>query len=292
MASTRALAALVDGPLRVNVLLSLREDTLAPLDRLKGAIPNLFGNVLRLDRLDRAAGRAAIVRPLERWRELEGDAVAIEDELWGHVLDGVGAGRIELGPGGLGAREGTAARRESRRRISSSRCSGSGTSSARSGSATLRASTLAELGGAGQVVADHLERADRGAHAEQRDIAARLFDHLVTPSGTKIAHEASDLAQFANASEDEVRGVVAVLAEHRILRTDETGRWEIFHDVLATAVLGWKARHDADRAVRVEREEARRRHRRLGFLAFGALLALAADGSARRVRVLPTERGA
>ena len=40
-----ALARLVDGSLRVNVLLSLREDTLAALDRLKAAIPNLFGNV-------------------------------------------------------------------------------------------------------------------------------------------------------------------------------------------------------------------------------------------------------
>ena len=63
----RALAELVNRPLRVNVLLSLREDTLARLDRLKGRIPNLFANVLRLDRLDRAAGRAAILRPLERW---------------------------------------------------------------------------------------------------------------------------------------------------------------------------------------------------------------------------------
>ena len=98
-----ALAVLVDGPLRVNVLLSLREDTLAALDRLKGAIPNLFANVLRLDHLDRAAGRAAIVRPLERWGELEEDPVTIEDELVGDVLDGVGTGRIELGPGGLGA---------------------------------------------------------------------------------------------------------------------------------------------------------------------------------------------
>ena len=71
----RALAELVNRPLRVNVLLSLREDTLARLDRLKGRIPNLFANVLRLDRLDRAAGRAAILRPLERWGELEGEDV-------------------------------------------------------------------------------------------------------------------------------------------------------------------------------------------------------------------------
>ena len=112
------------------------------------------------------------------------------------------------------------------------------------GSSTLRAETLDALGGAGQIVADHLERAIEALTTAQREIAARLFDHLVTPSGTKIAHEASDLAQFAGASETEIQPVVATLANHRILRTDESGRWEIFHDVLAGAVLGWKSRHD------------------------------------------------
>ena len=69
--------------------------------------------------------------------------------------------------------------------------------------------------------------------------------------------------------------MMATLANHRILRTDESGRWEIFHDVLAGAVLGWKSRHDAERAVERARQEARRRHRRLAFLAFGALVGLA-----------------
>jgi WD40 repeat protein len=272
----RALADLVDGPLRVNVLLSLREDTLATLDRLKGSIPNLFGNVLRLDRLDRDSGRAAIVKPLDRWEELEGEAVAIEDELVAAVLDGVGAGRIELGPGGLGAHGTNGGRAPGIEApylqlvmqrlwdVERSR-----------DSSTLRAATLAELGGAGQVVADHLERAIEALSPEQREIAAQLFDHLVTPSGTKIAHEASDLALFAHCSEDEVRGVVGILADHRILRTDESGRWEIFHDVLAGAVRGWKGRYDAERAVERARTEARRRHRRLAFLAFGAVVALA-----------------
>ena len=31
---------------------------------------------------------------------------------------------------------------------------------------------------------------------EQKDVAGRIFNHLVTPSGTKIAHEVSDLAEF------------------------------------------------------------------------------------------------
>lgn len=270
-----ALAALVDGPLRVNVLLSLREDTLARLDRLKGAIPNLFGNVLRLERLDRAAGHAAIVKPLERWSELEGETVTIEDELVGAVLDGVGAGKIELGSVGQATPE-TNGRPPGieapylqlvMQRLWDVEHS--------SGSTSLRAATLAELGGAGQVVADHLERAIEALTPDQREIASRLFDHLVTPSGTKIAHETSDLAQFARCTEDEVRGVVGVLGEHRILRTDEAARWEIFHDVLAGAVLGWKSRFDAERAVERARAESRRRHRRLAFLAFGALLALA-----------------
>ena len=45
--------------------------------------------------------------------------------------------------------------------------------------------------------------------------------------------------------------------------------------MLAGAVLGWKTRYEAEQAVARAREEARRRHRRLGFLAFGALVGLA-----------------
>ena len=45
------------------------------------------------------------------------------------------------------------------------------------------------------------------------------------------------------------------LADHRIIRIDEAGRWEIFHDVLAGAVLGWKHRLAAERAVAEERAE-------------------------------------
>ena len=143
------------------------------------------------------------------------------------------------------------------------------------GSDELRAETLDALGGAQTVVADHLERAMAALAPQQQEIAAQLFNHLVTPSGSKIAHGVADLAEYARVPEEAVRPVVASLAEHRILRPDESGRYEIFHDVLAAAVLGWRTRYEADRAVERARAEARRRHRRLGFLAFGALVALA-----------------
>ena len=51
-------------------------------------------------------------------------------------------------------------------------------------------------------------------------------------------------------------------------------RYEIFHDVLAPAVLAWRERHEAERALARERADARRRHRRLGLIATAALLAL------------------
>ena len=58
--------------LRVNVLLGVRDDALAPLDVFKERIPGLFMNSLRLDYLDRDAGREAILGPLARYTEIAG----------------------------------------------------------------------------------------------------------------------------------------------------------------------------------------------------------------------------
>ena len=106
------------------------------------------------------------------------------------------------------------------------------------GSRTLRAATLAELGGAGAIVREHLDRALSVLDDRQRDAAALMFDHLVTPSGTKVAHRTADLAQFARVPEPEAETVLSALGRERILRSLDEGtgsgvRFEIFHDVLA-----------------------------------------------------------
>ena len=51
-------------------------------------------------------------------------------------------------------------------------------------------------------------------------------------------------------------------------------RYEIFHDVLAPAVLAWRTRHESERALAAERAESRRRHRRLASVAGIALVGL------------------
>jgi WD40 repeat protein len=260
---------------RVNVLLALRDDALSELDVFTGLIPDVFGNYLPLERLDRAAARAAVIGPVVRYNELSrGQHVVVEPELVEAVLDQVETGRVVLD----GAARGT-----------SDSPGNSGIEApflqlvlqriweaeqAR-GSAVLRLSTLAELGGAQEIVHDHLDRAIGALAPAERDVAARVFNHLVTPSGTKIAHGVRDLAQYAEVPEEELRPVLTSLGGDRILRPLD-GRFEIFHDVLAGAVLTWRTRHEADRALARQQAEAERRHRRLIGVVAVSLVAVAA----------------
>jgi WD40 repeat protein len=264
------LPELVSRPgLRANVLLAVREDALSELDVFTGRISNVFRNSLPLDRLDRSAGSAAIEGPLARYNELaESEArVEIEPQLVEAVLDQVGTGRVRIS----GRGRGTAAGGRSGDQIEApflqlvmERLWEAEIERHRS--RVLRRSTLDELGGAEAIVRRHLERAVETLGPTQRDLAARIFHHLVTPSGTKIAHRVSDLSNYAAVPEERLGPVLAVLGKERILRPMD-GRFEIFHDVLAGAVLDWRTAHEA-------RREIQRRHRRLAIVAGAALAAL------------------
>jgi WD40 repeat protein len=269
------LAEAISEPgLRANFLIGLREDALAKLDAFKGRIPNLFANYLRLDHLDRSGARAAILGPIKRYNELADQDVRVEPELVDAVLDQVAAGKVDVGRAGRGGVEADEERIEApylqlvlERLWEAER---------ERGSSVLRLTTLAELGGAEAIVRAHLERALGRLEPAQQDVAATVFGHLVTPTGSKIAHRPGDLAQYAAVPEAEVRPVLDALGRERILRAvDGAGggeRYEIFHDVLADGVLAWRARRELER----DREQARSRQRRLAVVAAAALLALAA----------------
>jgi WD40 repeat protein len=244
--------------LRVNVLLALRDDALAELDDFAGRIPELFSNLLRLDRLDRDAGRAAILGPLTRYSELVGETFSAEDALVEAVLDeaqtdaGVEAPYLQLVLERLWERE-----REE-------------------GSRELRLSTLRAIGGARAVVREHVRGAlDRLPLAEQ-EAAARVVRQLVTPSGRKVSHEPSDLAEYADVGDAELRQLLDTLGRERIVRgvngmQGAPTRYEIFHDVLGPPILAWQA----EQQLRRERIRARRQRRRLLVVIAASLVALA-----------------
>jgi WD40 repeat protein len=256
---SEALPELLRRPgLRVNVLLALRDDTLAELDEFAGRIPELFGNLLRLDRLDRKAGRAAILGPLARYSELSGERFTAEDSLVETVLDeastetGVEAPYLQLVLERLWERE-----REN-------------------GSHELRLDTLREIGGARAVVRDHVQVALDALPLLEQEAAARVVRQLVSPSGRKLSHEPADLAEYADVQPDQLRGLLETLGRERIVRGvngmhGAPIRYEIFHEVLGPPILAWQSEHQ----LRWERIRARRQRRRLQAIIGAILIALA-----------------
>jgi WD40 repeat protein len=264
--------------IRASFLLAVREDSLAKLDRFKSRVPDVFGNYLRLERLDRAAGREAILGPVDRYNESAGNGqVDVEPALVDTVLDQVAAGRVELGVAGQGGHgNGSAGGIEAPfLQLVMARLWAAETEQH---SSVLRLETLKRLGGAQQIVRDHLEQALESLDDSQQDVAAAVFNHLVTPSGAKIAHDASDLAGYVGTPPLRLEPVLALLAAQRILMPvpgvtgSDYPRYEIYHDTLADPIIAWRTKHESERRVARVSDAAARRHRRLLVIAVAAVL--------------------
>jgi tetratricopeptide (TPR) repeat protein len=253
-----------------SVLIALREDGLAKLDRFRVRIPNLMGNILRLQHLDATSAEEAIRNPLDvynRYTSQASEKVSIEDALVHEILSQVRSGRVSLAD--LTRVEQIKIHDEMAQietpflqlvleRLWKAEMS--------DGSHVLRLSTLERLKGAKEIVRTHLDEVMNGLPPAEQESTARIFQHLVTPSGTKIAHKLTDLAKWANLEKDRLAPIVKKLsADNRILRPiapppdqPEALRYEVFHDVLAPAVLDWGTRY----LDKMEQSERRRRFRR------------------------------
>jgi WD40 repeat protein len=127
------------------------------------------------------------------------------------------------------------------------------------------------------IVDDHLGQALGSLNGAERETAIDMFDHLVTPSGGKIAESVSDLAKRTGHAEEQVDGMLRKLDDERILRPVPAApgqdpvrsrRYEIFHDVLASPI---------NRAIAAREEQRRvRRVRRLAALAVALLVIVSA----------------
>jgi WD40 repeat protein len=260
------LGAIITSPgLRASVLIGVREDALANLDRLGDYLPGPLDNNIRLGHLNRAAAREAIQGPLTRYNAVvpATQHVNIESELIDELLPQLQTGSLSVGDAGQGGVNTSVESIETpylqlvmTRLWAEER---------KRGSQLIRRETLTSLGGAGEIVRTHLDAVMSDLTEQQRETAAEIFRYLVTPSGMKIAYTAEDLAEYAEATDPErVREVLERLAasRERVLRpvpppagSAEAPRYEIFHDVMADAVLDWRRRYVAKRQ-RIAREEA------------------------------------
>ncbi|HYR89540.1 MAG TPA: PASTA domain-containing protein [Terriglobia bacterium] len=269
-----------DSRLPVSFLVSLRDDALSKLDRFKALIPNLFSNYLRVQPLTRQQAQRAIVLPVEAYNRLPeeerlyGRTICIEPDFVEEILDEVRQDRVLIGEVGRGV-------------VSATASTGIETPYLQlvltkvwneelgSGSCRLRAATLERLGGAEEIVGKHLEGVLELLTESEKEICSRMFQFLVTPGGTKIAHTSSDLADFAKVPQELLEPILGKLSgsETRILSTvssmaaEGPMRYEIYHDSLAHAILDWRksyvARKEREEQERIRAAEAERQNREL-----------------------------
>lgn len=241
------LVRAVNSPLlRVNFLLSLREDTLARLDYFKGQIPFLLDNRLSITHLHRTAGREAVTRPLDQYNRAHGTTYTIEPALVETVLDQVARGKVALARQGAGLMAAEAGVEQIESPYLQLVLTRLWEQEQGKGSTTLRLATLDALGGAEKIVSNYLDDTMASLSAGHQAIAARFFDRLITIGGTKIALSLDELIRYAKADTTEVQQVLQQLQTKRLLRGVQsptgTTQYEIFHDVLAQAILAWQSR--------------------------------------------------
>jgi WD40 repeat protein len=301
------LPAAVNSPsLRASFLFSIRDDSIARLDRFKGRIPKLFENYLRIDHLNREAARAATEKPIEYYNRLldkTKEPIRIEPALVEEVLNQVKTGLVSLSDSGRGVVGGGLQSWSAGVKVEAPFLqlvmSQVWDAENRTGSHTLRLETLRRLGGAELIVRTHLDTALGTLSASEATVAAVMFHYLVTPTGTKIAHTIPDLAEFVKLPQTELYPILQRLSapDLRILRPvapppdhPDIPAFEVFHDILAPAILEWRARqlqsreradveHRAEEQKRLAEGKARTASRlwKLAvMLAFVSLLALGA----------------
>lgn len=274
----------------VGFLIALRDDSLSKLDRFQERIPNLLSNRLALKHLDAAGATVAIHEPLEVWNDryaADRTPIRIEEDLIQDLVQQVRIGQVSAG-----RRGGSGAARAEEHYIEAPflqlvmvRLWGEET---RAGSNALRRDTLDRLGGAREIVRTHLDDVMSRLDATRQAVCSRFFDRLVTPTGSKVACGREDLARWAGDLAPRVPEVLELLSRDRILRTatapdhPEATRYEIYHDVLAPAILDWRCRYveKQEQALAVEqaREQAKKRALRLGVVVLATAVITAVAG--------------
>ncbi|HIK16410.1 MAG TPA: hypothetical protein IGS53_14160 [Leptolyngbyaceae cyanobacterium M33_DOE_097] len=261
--------------LRVNFLLSIREDSIASLDHFKDEIPNLFGHRLSIGHLNGQAGKIAITQPIAYYNQKYGTAIAIEPALVDEILNEVQVGKVifdESGMGGLNGKPKSPADMQIETpylQLVMDRLWQEEVSDRNSD--LLRLQTFEELGKAEQIVKDHLNHEMQLLTDKERQSAASIFQYLVTSSGSKYAYSIRDLSDNTGLDKTELRQFLDQLAmgERRIVRPigaakpdqPETQRYEIFHDALAPAILNWRRSYleqqkfEQEKTVLIEKQQ-------------------------------------
>ncbi len=245
-----ALARLINNrDIRANLLIGIREDGLWSLDlRFQSRVAGLLDNTLRLAHLNLAAAREAIVGPLKVYSQTESPSgpVAIEPKLVDEIL-------VQVTP-----HEKNPLEHEDRVEAPYLQLILTRLWFADKARKEMKLETFRKIGGAGDIVLDHLTSVLDKLSRSDKSICSRIFPYMVTPSGFKIPQRPADLNEYAKVKDNAVSKLLSKLSDDsqiessqtRILRRiDQPERYEIFHDVLGRAIQRWLTRYTVLRRV-------------------------------------------
>jgi hypothetical protein len=297
-------SAINDRQISASFLLSLREDGLGKLDRLRGRIPDLLGNVVRLEHLDKEGARRAIDKPLEKFSEGKDFTIEAAPELKEALLEQVDADRLEMDETGEA-------------RVADLRPSDSGVrykalalqavltqlwdadvspvlnkEKSPTGTIRLRFETLCELARNKKkhetevrfLIRTYFDDKLDELTQEEAEATAEILRGLVRAGGHKRARTAQTLAEETMLPRQQVEALLRKLSSEpfRILRQLESSQnsyYELNHDVMAFAVMDWSNRRR--QTVREERQkqeffalEKQRFKRRLKIMLATALVTI------------------
>ncbi|HMG23720.1 MAG TPA: SUMF1/EgtB/PvdO family nonheme iron enzyme, partial [Kofleriaceae bacterium] len=136
------------------------------------------------------------------------------------------------------------------------------------GSRTIRAESLAALGGVGGALTRHADRLLAGLGSDERDAARRVLLRLVTAEATRARRSEAELVPPGPAHDTE-RAALEVLVRGRVVVANnaQDGAYEIAHEALLTSwptLEGWLQRDAANHAVRERLERAAAAWDRMG----------------------------
>jgi tetratricopeptide (TPR) repeat protein len=247
-------------------LLSLREDGLGKLDRLRSRIPDLLGSVLKLDHLDHEGARRAVDRPLARYNEESDLKINADSLLTATLLEQSDVERLEMEEV-TEPRNDNAAKSPSDFRYKALALQAVltnlweievapllGGNSSESGPIFLTLNGLRKL-------ADHKENHETEVnfivrtYFDQRlghltdlesEWAAEILRGLVRAGGHKRARSPEALAKEATLPKQEVEALLSKLSSDPINLLRKVGtkniQYEMHHDVMAFAIMDWSNR--------------------------------------------------
>jgi tetratricopeptide (TPR) repeat protein len=276
-------AAINDRSVPAGFLLSLREDGLGKLDRLRGGIPDLLGNVIRLEHLDQTGAEEAIRKPLRIFNRNSPVKVEVTDDFTATLLSQADADRLEWDEA-ADSTEGELPRSDRGVRYRALALQAVLTrlwdgyvapqldrTNRNNGSIHISEAALKQvaqrIGKNGHkrdkedevrsIVRTYFDERLARLDKKNQKNAAEILPHMVRAGGQKKAQLVKTLARASGISEEEVQATIDKLRAEPLNLVREVPSkagplYELHHDVMAFAVQDWSLRKQ--RQIRERRQ--------------------------------------